>query len=242
MGRTLGAYLLCTLGGIGMGFYLANNKLQEKYYEGYNAGYEEAKERYQDAAKVVEEALIEQAAENLADDYRPENKGENEYPEPEKQASSVPASEESPLGKVTVPAQAVNYNRISTDAQPPADEVIIEQEDETPEPADIPQEENLDTPHGPYEIDADDYDVNHFGYDQVSYNYWAGCESVSDEDDEVLPKSQVNEEIGRGNLAKLDDDKRRIYVRNDEKRMDYEIDLNHGTYQDTIGRRRQSVG
>lgn len=41
-------YALCIAGGIGIGLYLAQNKLEEAHTEGYNKGYDEAESRYKE--------------------------------------------------------------------------------------------------------------------------------------------------------------------------------------------------
>lgn len=229
-------YIMCTAGGVAIGYFLAYGKLEKKYGQGYEAGFEEAKGFYKDSTEVLEkelrvavdevEALYKtQAAEAvaaIAETFRAPKTGISEQPESDTktevkvEAPSIVAPEQ--------PKPPVNYNAISTKAKEP--------EPEKPKPEETEKAEVATSKA--YLVGFEEFNENPFDYTTRSLTCFAGDQSVADEHDVKLEPEVVGSEIGYGNLAKLNDDVTEIWVRNDETKTLYEIVISHGTYETMV--------
>lgn len=230
-------YIMCTAGGVAIGYFLALGKLEKKYGQGYEAGFEEAKGFYKDENEVIKKELqmavdeVEavyknQAAEAvaaIAETFRAPKTGVSEKPESD---TKTEVKVEAP--SIVVPEQPkppVNYNAISTKAKEP--------EPEQPKVEETEVKVEVATSKA-YLVDFDEFEGNPFGYTTRSLTCFAGDQSVADEFDVKLDPEVVGREIGYGNLAKLNDDVTEIWVRNDETKTLCEIVISHGTYETMV--------
>lgn len=88
---------------------------------------------------------------------------------------------------------------------------------------------NLDTSNAPYVITQSEFFQTEELYDKVTIEYWLEDDVFSDANDEVL------HELGFDG-GSLDVGASTVFIRNDAKRMDYEIVINQGSYyRDVLG-------
>lgn len=86
------------------------------------------------------------------------------------------------------------------------------------------------TPAVPYVIHQDEHKENDKDYEQVSLVYYEGDDILSDERDQVVTERDL---VGVENLSKFghgSGDPKIVYVRNDEKSLDFEIVHSEGKY------------
>lgn len=84
------------------------------------------------------------------------------------------------------------------------------------------------TAHGPYVISPKEFGGAD-GYDTISLTYYSGNGVLVDDNDEQV--EDVEELVGEGSLTcfgEYEDDS--VYVRNDERKCDYEILLDESSY------------
>lgn len=124
------------------------------------------------------------------------------------------------------------YNNIVEDAgyrnysnRTPAKQVIPEEEK---------KEEEIEDMGGPYVISPDDFD-EHDGYDAVTLVYYSD-KVLTDEDDNIIEnvEGMVGEE-SLNHFGEYEDDS--VFVRNDERKTDYEILLDERRFADVFTRR-----
>ena len=90
-------------------------------------------------------------------------------------------------------------------------------------------------PDAPYVLREDEYMENDSGYDQKTLTYYAGDDTLAEEDDEII--DDVERVVGKANLDKfgeLSGDSRVCYVRNEKLQVEYEIILHDGTYAEVV--------
>lgn len=91
---------------------------------------------------------------------------------------------------------------------------------------DIPKDRDTSTP---YVVTLDEFYENEQEHTQHSVTYYEGDEVLADERDQVIEDISL---IGKDNLAfgHLSNDPNVVYVRNDQKKMDFEIARSEGKY------------
>lgn len=88
---------------------------------------------------------------------------------------------------------------------------------------------NLDTSNAPYLITQDEFFKDQELYDKVTVEYWAEDDVYSDNNDEVI------HDIGYDG-KNFDLSTSTVFIRNDARRMDYEVIINTGSYyRDVLG-------
>lgn len=80
----------------------------------------------------------------------------------------------------------------------------------------------------PYQITEEQYDESRLDHDKLVLTYYEGCGTLADDD---IVFKDADYCIGRENLA-LFDDADVIYIRNEKAGCDYEVHMDHGTYED----------
>lgn len=84
----------------------------------------------------------------------------------------------------------------------------------------------------PYIISEEEFEMTQLGYNKVSVTYYAGDDTLSDEDESIMNLEVVGEE----NLGCFEEDINIMYVRNDHLGIDFEVIKNEGLYsQDVLG-------
>ena len=84
-----------------------------------------------------------------------------------------------------------------------------------------------------YDISADDFINGALTYDKISLRVFIEDGTVVDENDEPVIGDDL---IGIENLNRiLDGDEDGLYLRDDERMIDYEVDKADGAYTDLVG-------
>lgn len=106
--------------------------------------------------------------------------------------------------------------------------------DPRPVPSFIPEDVGINTP---YAISVEMYMANDEGYDQITLNYYSVDDVLTDDNDMRI--DDVEETVGKANLAKFGEDSGdpyTVYVRNDQRGADYEITMNERSFaRDIMG-------
>lgn len=95
------------------------------------------------------------------------------------------------------------------------------------------EEEEMKTTKEPYVIMPDQFS-EYADYDTISLTYYADGVLASDDTDEII--ENVDEVVGEDSLnhfGEFEDDS--VYVRNDERKCDYEILRDNRTYTEVVG-------
>lgn len=88
----------------------------------------------------------------------------------------------------------------------------------------------------PYVITDEEFAEGHPGHESYSLTWYAGDNVLADDKDE--PVDDVNGAVGRENLLRFghgSNDSRIVYVRNEKRRIDFEIAQHDGSFADVIG-------
>ena len=88
----------------------------------------------------------------------------------------------------------------------------------------------------PYVITDDEFAEGHPKHEQFSLTWYEGDKILSDDKDE--PIDDVNGAVGTENLLKFghgSNDSRIVYVRNEQRRIDFEIAKHDGTFAEVVG-------
>ncbi|QFG09163.1 hypothetical protein PBI_SPORTO_55 [Arthrobacter phage Sporto] len=100
----------------------------------------------------------------------------------------------------------------------------------------IIEDENRD-PKTPFIISVDDYMADMEGHEQITLTYWTDDKQLTDDADVLV--EDVRKTVGFGNLEKfghLSGNADTVYVRNMERKVDYEICRENGSYsKDVLG-------
>lgn len=90
-----------------------------------------------------------------------------------------------------------------------------------------------DPPTEPYEISDTEFLEENQDYDKFNYSYYEEDEALVDEANELV---DISNSIGSDLMNKfVTEDYTTMFVRNDKKSSDYEIDLVYGSIKDQIG-------
>lgn len=240
--------LLCVVGGVALGYYLANIHLEAKYMERSDQFSEETKEYYRkryerqvakdaelvvDAASAMTAYAAAEVKDKLLDEVEPERTAE--VPTDPKEAVESgfdPASRvKITTGKAGLRQEIkkVNYNHLST---PPKVEEVSEEGTET---SDEEDEVRIDL------ISKKDFIEDQFGYKQIMLTYWAGDDILSNEREEPITNAARDLSIGvpaleslkTGRSAMGDSDV--IYIRNHSGKWEFEITRVEDKYVDVVG-------
>ena len=95
------------------------------------------------------------------------------------------------------------------------------------------EEEEMDDTREPYVIMPDQFS-EYADYDTISLTYYADGILASDDTDEII--EDIDDVVGEDSLnhfGEFEDDS--VYVRNDERKCDYEILRNNRTYAEVVG-------
>jgi len=95
------------------------------------------------------------------------------------------------------------------------------------------EEEEMDDTREPYVIMPDQFS-EYADYDTISLTYYADGVLASDDTDEII--EDVDDVVGEDSLnhfGEFEDDS--VYVRNDERKCDYEILRDNRTYAEVVG-------
>lgn len=244
-------YLLCTAGGVAIGYYLAHGHLEKNFQElldretvdirdHYRRKYDEKVKEDEEFAKAALEAAetIERyqgvtiAPSVLAQEMeevvrRDESQGDpevekaTEYPE----AAKIKVREKPARKDVS----KVNYNAISTPSKA--------------EQADEPKNEVSGEPETEIQtgiITKQAFIDNEFGYDQFSITYFAGDDVLANEEDEPMKGNRVHM-LGREVVEKIKvgreamDGEDTIFVRNHTGNWEFEVTRSEGKFSDEVG-------
>lgn len=89
----------------------------------------------------------------------------------------------------------------------------------------------------PYRITANEF-METEDYEQDTLIYYAGDDTLADQNDSIIPQTSVDMTIGRVNLSSLKktpgDEKDSIYIRNNFHKSVYEVILNESSYSWTV--------
>lgn len=88
----------------------------------------------------------------------------------------------------------------------------------------------------PYVITDEEFNEGHPAHEQFSLTYYEGDKVLADDRDE--PVEDIEGAVGRENLLKFghgSNDSRIVYVRNEKRRIDFEIAQHDGAFADVIG-------
>lgn len=86
-------------------------------------------------------------------------------------------------------------------------------------------------PTRPYIIHQDEYHSNESGFDQLTYNYYAGDDVLVDE--RGVPVFKHQDRVGNLTFGKGSNDPHVVYVRNPELEVEYEVLYNDDSYVGT---------
>lgn len=97
------------------------------------------------------------------------------------------------------------------------------------------EDEEADPLNTPFIISVDEFMADTAGHEQVNLTYYAKDRQLTDDADNIV--EDVRKKVGFGNLEKFgeqsgDDDT--VYVRNMERKIDYEIILDRGSFREIV--------
>lgn len=95
------------------------------------------------------------------------------------------------------------------------------------------EEKEIEDVEKPYVIPPEEFGI-YDDYDTISLTYYSDG-AVADDDDEIMEKDDVDAAIGLDALnhfGEFDDDS--VFVRNDKRKVDYEILLDNRAYSDVL--------
>ena len=165
--------------------------------------------------------IIEEELESIKNEILEELEEEDDDAEDDIQEEVKPATEyKTTYDNIVEKAGYRNYSN-----RTPAKQVIPEEEK---------KEEEIEDMGGPYVISPDDFD-EHDDYEVVSLVYYSD-KVLTDEDDNVIEdvEGMVGEE-SLNHFGEYEDDS--VFVRNDERKTDYEILLDERRFADVYTRR-----
>ena len=165
--------------------------------------------------------IIEEELESIKNEILEELEEEDDDVEDDIQEEVKPATEDkTTYDNIVEKAGYRNYSN-----RTPAKQVIPEEEK---------KEEEIEDMGGPYVISPDDFD-EHDDYEVVSLVYYSD-KVLTDEDDNVIEdvEGMVGEE-SLSHFGEYEDDS--VFVRNDERKTDYEILLDERRFADVFTRR-----
>lgn len=201
------------VGGV-VGYFVAKHQLEKEYEKRITQELEDAKRVYKTLYKKDEFETPESAAEVL---------GVHE-----------------PVHLVEERALVGNAARsfVQYGGKPVVDEAIVENiftkqiKHEDPSPEELRNR----TEEAPYVISLTEFQVNEPEYDQVTCTYYAGDDQLVDDREE--PVADPDDLVGIDNLLKfghLSGDPRVVYVQNDAKSLQIEINRSEITYAEAAG-------
>ena len=97
------------------------------------------------------------------------------------------------------------------------------------------EDEEADVLNMPFVISVDDFMANLEGYEQVNLTYYQKDRQLTNDADEII--TDVRKAVGFGNLEKFGDrsgSPDTVYVRNNEREIDYEICLDIGSFKEVV--------
>jgi hypothetical protein len=249
-------YLLCTAGGVAIGYYFAHARLEQEFHNRleresdevrafYRRKYlKKAKEEGEDegltqSAVDAAEALLKYDGISVGPDIltqemsatvqRAVDRGELDAEVPaEVEAEKTVVN--SPLAETKAKHPVVNYNRIST----PTTSVEETKAPETSTATESKPEVQVDI------ITKKSFIDNEFGYEQFSLTYFAGDDVITNEEDEPM-KGNRSHMFGREVVKKIMvgreamDGSDTIFVRNHNGKWDFEITRSEGKFSDEVG-------
>lgn len=248
-------YLLAAGAGVAVGYFIANKRLEQRYFEDLARETEEAKDFYRrkylkQASEEGEDPGVSEAAISAADallKYSGLKIGPSILTE-ELTATverAVAGGELDPESPADEPDEEVD--RSYTDI--PAESFKSpEPEPEKPEPVNYnkvrtakvqPKPEVADTePTGPYIITSKDFIESGTGFKQRSVTYYAGDDILAGETDQVVDETIRMYTLGKAILQKLKDGLGgvdTIYVRSPDAGYEFEITRSTGKYSEEVG-------
>lgn len=95
-----------------------------------------------------------------------------------------------------------------------------------PQPEEEVEEDPTDYPP-PYRIDVEEY-LSNTEYDKIDITYFAGDDTLCDTDDDIFPKERIG---GDEMLESFQEEDGSIFVRDEKRKIDYEILWDELSYQ-----------
>lgn len=124
----------------------------------------------------------------------------------------------------------VQTHNIFTDTEPPDDSMLVD-------PFNAETEQLKKDKDLPYVVTQEDHLLNEDGYEQVSITYYRKDGVLADDQDVEIP--DIDGTIGTENLDLFGYGSKSphlVYIRNDEKQIDFEVTLSTGSYgEDVMG-------
>lgn len=222
--------LMFVAGGVVLGYFLAQVRLEAKFIDKVDYEINEAKKSYQkkyDDLVARDAELVTKAAESMTQ-YAAAKKDVEEVverPKPEETRKIQVTGGKKDL--VAPTPSKTNYNHIST---PPK----VSTDSEEAEASEEEDEEGIDVEF----ISKEDFVADQFGYKQFMFTYWVGDDILSNEKDQPLLGAAREGSVGLDALTKLKDggvDVGNVYVRNRSGKWEFEIVPVEDKYEESIG-------
>lgn len=231
--------------GLATGYFASKKQLEAKYETLMDEQIAAAKDYYRRINKKDEFATPESTAEALGVEL------EDEVVDVETLVEKVSTTTVSelmePASKALVDYSAISTSDRDTDVEIPPEladlvrdqKVVVDTSEEHNVFTDAPPTVDFDydsevplrTDDAPYVISHDEFMENETDYQQPSLTYYAEDKVLADERDE--PIEDVDKTVGEENLHKFgygSKDSRRVYVRNPVLELEFEIELNTGSF------------
>lgn len=237
-------YLLCAAGGVGIGYYIAHTRLEQRFHEQLDREIEEARDFYR--RRFEKKAEREEEASKALKEYQ----GVTVAPSMTHQELNRSLEEEGlrPVNKafadVLLKEAADGTTDDGEDEVIPEESEIQEKEEDKPRPKAEPVNYNaISTPRDPepeVKTQADDLSIitqeefvkNETGYKQFSISYFAEDDVLAGESDQVIELQARQATLNDTIFERLKDDRlQNLYVRNSTTEMEFEITRSSGSYQ-----------
>lgn len=246
--------LLCVVGGVALGYYLAHVRLEAKYLERADQESEESKRYYREKYERLiadDVETVTEAAEAMAK-YEAAKKNVEEIealtnPVVKKKLIDVALDEkiqEAKDNRPNDPQEAINAGyapsakaRVTTDKVGPLrmnyNHISTPPKvTEASEEAEVSEEDELQIEF----ITKQDFFEDQFGYKQIMLTYWAGDDILSNEKEQPILGSAREVSLGQEALTKLKaGGEDVIFVRNRSGKWEFEITRTQEKYEEVVG-------
>lgn len=222
----VGVAIVAAAAGAAVGYYVAEKRLRTKYDE--------------ILADQIEQARAFYATLNKADYPSPEDLVKERQP----QAVAAAEALETYKGGITDPRGDIVESpedgtlmiRRTEEVEVQSHNIFVDGKPINGDDWDQDAEESSRTPGAPYVITQEEFFENETNYEQMQMTYYAGDDVLVDEDSkEMLQNSDAV--VGDDNLTRFghgSKDKHIVYIRNDEKQLEFEIARSHGKYSKEV--------
>lgn len=235
-------YLLCVGVGVGVGFYIARERYEERYSSLLAESTEQAEEFFRkkyrkEAVESVQEAGFTEAVIDAAEALQ-EYSGIETIPvvlAQDIEQVIKTASAEGRLDVEQLEKDLAEYKELTAEEslKPPKTESGQVRYDKvaTPAKAEGPKKADLQEVIG-----EDEYIDNETEYKQFSITYYAGDDVLAGESDQVIDHETRVNTLGNDVLEMLRmPDTRVLYVRNHQEQVEVDISISRGKYVDEVG-------